>query len=237
VSRETSSLGVLITGTSRGIGFHLAHAYLGRGAKVFGISRSKQTIEHENYTHFSLDVSDDKAVSNAMRLIAKSGGLHILINSAAIKKDSLSVLTPVAIADAMMKTNQLGSFVIIKHAAQLMKRNRRGRVVNLSSVAVPLVSMGTVIYGATKAAVEQMTQVFSREFAECDINFNTIGISFVEGTEMYEGIGAEEIANMERQLLKPGSVQLNELMAAIDFFTSDAAAKITGQSLYFGGVS
>lgn len=234
---ENSKQGVLITGTSRGIGLALARTCVERGYTVFGFSRSQAVFEAPNYHHFELNVADEKAVAGAMCEIAKQGGLYLLVNNAAIKKDGLSMLTSVATVEAMMQTNQIGSFLVTKYAALLMKKNRRGRVVNLSSVAVPLASLGTVIYGANKASVDQMTKVFAKEFANDDVTLNTVGISSFEGTDMYKSINAKEINEMQRQLLKPGPVQIDELMGVIDFFASDLASKITGQTIYFGGVS
>ncbi len=234
---KNGNSGILITGASRGIGLMLAEAFLARGDTVFGFSRSAAALDHENYCHYSLDIADEREVGSAMRDIAAKGGIDVLINNAALKKDGLSMLTPVANFEEMTRTNQQGTFIVTKHAAMMMKKKRFGRVINFSSVAVPLTTMGTIVYGATKAAAEQMSKVFAREFASEDITFNTIGISSVEGTDMFSGINEREMTEMEKHLLKPGALSKDELLAAIDFFVLPQASKITGQTLYFGGLA
>ena len=65
---------MLITGTRKGIGNHLAEYYLQEGLTVIGCSRGESTIEHENYFHHQLDVADEKAVISMVRSIRKKFG-------------------------------------------------------------------------------------------------------------------------------------------------------------------
>src|SRR5262249_18263512 len=118
---------------------------------------------------------------------------------------------------------------------RLMKRGGFGRVIYFSSIAVPLGSVGTSMYGATKAALEQMAFSLSREFAADDITFNAIGIS-TYASSMLDSINEKSLQEARASLIKPETVELHELAAAVDFFSSAAARKITGQCLYFGGV-
>lgn len=233
---ELSEYHLIITGASRGVGKLLAEYYLEKGSSVSGFSRGPSSIDHEGYSHFSLDVSDDKAVSSAINEIGKTPERLVLINCAALKCDSLSVLTTLDNAEKMFKTNVLGAFSVSRHAAMMMKKKKFGRVVNLTSVAAPLESVGTIIYGASKRGLEHLNSVFSKEFAKDDITFNSVGISTFTGTEMYEGIGKKELDSLRSQLTKADAVNINELVHIINCLISPEAGKITNQVIYFGGV-
>ena len=96
-------------------------------------------------------------------------------------------------------------------------------------------SAGNVVYGATKAGVEQLAYSLSREFGRDDITFNTIGISTF-ASPMLDVLTDKAVREARAALVKPEVVQVDELVGAINFFASHAARQITGQSLYFGGV-
>lgn len=227
---------LIISGTSKGIGRQLAEYYLEKGSHVSGFSRGEATLYHANYNHFSVDVSDDKEVSNAIKKIGTNTGKLVLINCAALKSDSLSALTTLDNAEKILKTNVLGTFSASRHAAMLMKKKKFGRIISLTSVAAPLASVGTIIYGASKRGLEHLNNVFSKEFSKDNITFNSVGISTFEGTEMFEAIGKKELESLSSELTKADPVNLKELTHVVNFLISEDAEKITNQIIYFGGV-
>jgi beta-ketoacyl ACP reductase len=115
-----------------------------------------------------------------------------------------------------------------------MKRHGFGRVIYLSSVVVPLGEAGSVIYGAGKAGLEQMAFSLSREFAKDNITFNVLGLSIYR-SRMTQAMSEAVLDSTRSALIKQTDMELDELVGAIDFFASDAARQITGQTLYFGG--
>lgn len=228
---------IVITGASRGIGRALAQWYLDSGCHVFGISRGAPTVESERYRHLIADVTDEAAVRTA---IAQVGGslkrIDLLINGAAVKHDAMSMFASADDARSMLSTNVLGSFLVTREALRLMKKRRFGRIVNISSVAVPLGSLGTSLYAATKAAVQQIVHSMVREVGNEDITINTIGVSWFEGSGMAETIKESAMAELKATLPKPSALSTGELIHAIEFFASPLARSITDQVVYFGGV-
>jgi len=75
----------------------------------------------------------------------------------------------------------------------------------------------------------------SRDFAADNITFNTIGISTF-ASPMLDRLSEKTLSEAKASLVKPAAVELEELVAAVDFFAADTARQITGQSIYFGGV-
>jgi 3-oxoacyl-[acyl-carrier protein] reductase len=115
-----------------------------------------------------------------------------------------------------------------------MKWNGFGRLIYLSSLAVPLDLPESVVYGSRKAGLEQLAFAASREFRGANITFKALGIS-IYASAMTEALDERALNETRAALVKPETLALDEVAGAIDFFASDAGRQITGQTLYFGG--
>lgn len=226
----------MIAGSRQGLGRALAEHYTGHGNTVFGLSRRESDLVQERYHHICTDVTDEAMVQQAFVRISDIGRpLDILIYSVGLKITAYALLTSPSQAADMLRANLLGAFLITRHALRLMKRNGFGRVIYLSSIAVPLGSAGSVIYGASKAGLQQMAFTLSREFPRDNITFNSIGIS-IYPSEMVDALSEKALSETRAALVKPDNLELGEVVGAVDFFASDAARQVTGQTIYFGGV-
>jgi 3-oxoacyl-[acyl-carrier protein] reductase len=229
---------VLVTGTSKGIGKALAQAFLERGDRVHGCSRSAAAIAHPGYGHTELDLADDTAVRQMFRTLA--GGperLEAVIHNAGLTQNRLALMTGAAEAEQLIRANLLAAFLVNREAVKLMKRTRYGRIVNMSSINVRLASAGSTLYNATKAAVETLGASLSRECGGDDITINCLAPSLVAESGMAASLSAEGAAAKQAALPKPQLLETAELVHAIDFLTHPLARNITGQTIYFGGVS
>lgn len=228
---------LLVTGSSRGLGKLLAEAYLSMGVTVFGCSRNASTIEHQNYRHFVLDIADEASIVSMVKEISLLKiRLDLVINNAGIAQSSLGILTSTKTVGEIINTNFLGTFLVIRESLKLMQRQRYGRIVNFSSINVPLASVGSSIYNASKAAIESMATTLSRENAKADITINTIGLSVADKTGMSDSLTLKSLAEKQRQLIKPDLIKVEEIIHAINFLASPLAKNICAQTIYFGGV-
>jgi 3-oxoacyl-[acyl-carrier protein] reductase len=228
---------ILITGTSKGMGQALALQLADLGHVIVGCSRGAGSIEHPNYLHFQTDITDDGQVRELFgNILREHKGIDVLINNAGRKIDGPALLATSAQALEMIGINLAGTLSVTREALKLMKRGRFGRVINISSIAVPLGSVGTSYYGATKAAVTQYAHTVVRELGGDDITINTIGISVFEASDMAENIDAKALAKARASLVKPNALTIDEIGHAVDFFISDLAGNVTDQIIYFGGV-
>src|SRR5207249_11451066 len=122
------------------------------------------------------DVADEKGVKAMFSEIRRlHGRLFHLINNAGIASMNHSLLTPTSTVSAILATNTVGTFLLSREAAKLMKRKGYGRIVNFSSVAVPLKLAGEAAYVASKSAVVALTPGLAREFAEFGRTVNCVG--------------------------------------------------------------
>ena len=226
----------LITGTRKGIGRALATHFLARGYLVAGCSRQPAGWDAPGYTHHSADVTDEQAVKTLFAALRKQyGRLDVLINNAGAASMNAALLTPAATLDKILAVNVRGTFLVSREAAKLMQKARRGRIVNLTTVAVPLRLEGEAAYVAAKSAVEGLTRVLARELAPLGITCNAVGPSPI-ATDLIAGVPPDKIQKIVSALAIPRLGRFEDVINVIDFFIRPESDFVTGQILYLGGV-
>jgi 3-oxoacyl-[acyl-carrier protein] reductase len=226
---------ILITGATRGIGQALAEHYLSRGATVIGCGRGKASIDHERYHHFALDVSDEDAVNDLFAgLRDRFGSVDAIINNAGVASMNLVALTPARVARQIMETNFLGTFLFTHSGIRLLRRSPAPRIVNVTTVAVPLGLEGEAVYAASKSAVETFTRITAREVGAYGITCNAIGPSPIH-TALTRNVPAEKLERLVQRQAVPRWAEPTDVANVVDFFLSPCSGMVTGQIVYLGG--
>jgi 3-oxoacyl-[acyl-carrier protein] reductase len=223
----------LITGTSQGLGLALAERLLADGWTVHGFARSPQPLAHERFTAHVVDITDEAAVRVAVASVANAGQIDLLINNAGTASMNALLLTPAAVAERLMRVNYLGTFHCLQAVGKVMVRQRVGRVINVTTVAVPLSLEGEAAYVASKAAVEALTKVAARELAASGIIVSAVGFGPID-TQLTRAVPKAALAKINEAIGRP---QGTTLTAAVDFLLVHLHSAEAGRIDYLGDVS
>lgn len=242
-SLRLDGLRALVTGASKGIGRAGAVALAEAGAEVVMAARSRAEMDAVadalegaglSARARALDVTDRAAVR---ALAAAEGPFDILLNNAGtnIREPFLEVRD--ASFDALVDLNIRGLFTVAQAVAQGMaEAGRGGSIINLSSVNGHVAGINRSVYTATKHAVEGLTKGMAAELGPRRIRVNTVCPGFVE-TPLTAGVLSDPaFREAQVQRMPMGRIlQVEDLMGAIVFLASPAAAMISGASLLIDG--
>ena len=227
---------IIITGNRKGIGRYLTEFYLQKGYNIVGCSRSDSDLVHPSYRHVICDVADELSAKKVVKISKKEfGGVDILINNAGIASLNHSLLTPGRTVKKVFETNFYGSFFFSRERAKHMTKKKTGRIVNFSTVAVPMNLDGEMVYASSKAAIEKMTKILAKELASYNITVNAIGPTPIL-TDLLKVVPKDKVEELlQKQAIKRlGSFE--DIENVISFFLKDNSSYISGQILYLGGL-
>jgi NAD(P)-dependent dehydrogenase (short-subunit alcohol dehydrogenase family) len=234
---------VVVTGGSQGIGRAVCRRFAREGARVaiLDVSPADETMklladEGCEARHFSTDVSDPEAVSDAFARIASEWGAPaVLVNVAGIFADIPFLDTPVETYDRVMGVNARGTFLCSQAAARLMAPQRRGSIVNILSTASAQAFALESAYCASKGAVLLLTRVMAVELAPYGITVNGVGPGTVMTEMGSDYLSGGPIAAHELSRTPMGRFGEPEDIAESVFFLAVHARWTTGQALYTDG--
>jgi len=181
------------------------------------------------------DVSDGAKVQEAVaKILGELGKIDILVNNAAISRDSLFVRTREEHWRETIEVNLQGAFNCAKAVARPMMKERYGRIVNISSVSAQLGTQGQAAYASAKAGLLGLTRCMARELAPRGITVNAVCPGYIE-TAMTADI-SDERKSLYQALIplgRPGTPE--EVAEAVLFLVGPGAGYITGQVLNVNG--
>jgi 3-oxoacyl-[acyl-carrier protein] reductase len=220
------------------VGRHIAQVLLERGYAVVGCSRKPIDWEPpaERYTHFDTDITNEEQVKKLfVEITRRFGRLDVVVNNAGVASMNHVLLTPVSSLRKMLETHACGTHAVSREAALLMRKRKYGRIINLSSVAVPLSYEGQAAYVSSKAAVEDLSRVMARELREYGITVNVIGPG-PTATDMIRGVPKPKLEKMVSLFPIKRLTTMEDITSVIDLLLLPASSAITGQVIYLAGV-
>jgi len=234
----------LVTGASQGIGRATAVALAQAGAKVVLAARTVEKLESAvaeikqaggDAVAIPMDVADAEQVKATFKQALQAfGRLDILVNNAAITRDTLALRMKLEDWDAVLRTNLTGAHLCIQQALGAMLKQRSGRIINITSVVAETGNAGQANYVASKAGLIGLTRAIAVEVASRSITVNAIAPGFIE-TPMTDPLSQELKDKMKSMIPLARFGKDQEVAAAVVFLASDEAAYITGQVLDVNG--
>ena len=233
----------LVTGASRGIGRAIAQQLAARGALVVAAARGENArpVADEigaaggRAESVSVDVSlagsAEEAVSGVM---ARHGQLDILVNNAGIARDQLMLRMKRDDWDAVLATNLTAAFALTQAALKPMIRQRRGRIISISSVVGQAGNAGQANYAASKAGLIGFAKSVALEVASRGVTVNVVAPGLIE-TDMTKAITEDARKDWEGRIPLRRLGTPADIAAAVCFLASDEASYITGQVLAVNG--
>jgi NAD(P)-dependent dehydrogenase (short-subunit alcohol dehydrogenase family) len=233
----------LVAGASSGIGAACAVALAEQGAQVTLCARrepelqalaDQMTAEGMQADILPLDITDITTVEAAF---ASRPAFDILVNSAGLARHSPATETTPQDYDAVTELNVRAAYFLTRSVAKhLLSEGKPGSLINITSQMAHVGGPDRAVYSATKHAVEGMTKSMAIEWGPHGIRVNTIAPTFIR-TALTEAT----FANPERAAWIASKIKLNrvgevtDIMGAVAFLASDAAALVTGTSLIVDG--
>ena len=236
---------VVITGAARGIGRGIAKVFANQGANIaftfINQEDQAKALEDElsangcKVKRYMSDASDfDAAQELVANVLEDFGSIDVLVNNAGITKDGLLMRMTENDFDKVMDVNMKSVFNMTKAVLRPMLKQKKGSIINMSSVVGVKGNAGQANYSASKAAINGFTKSTALELGSRNIRCNSIAPGFIE-TEMTESLGEDQIQEWRNSIpLKRGGTTEDIANSAL-FLASDMSAYVTGQVLHVCG--
>lgn len=234
----------LVTGASRGIGKAIADSLAKAGARVIGTATSEAgaaAVTAALAAHSQpgrgaiLDVSSVASIEALIADLDARGELPtILINNAAITRDTLLLRMKPEDWSAVIDTNLTSVFRLSKACLKRMMKERRGRIVSVTSIVGVTGNPGQANYAAAKAGIIGFTKSLAKEVASRGITVNTIAPGFID-TDMTRALNDEQRKALADQIPMARLGTPEDIAAAVTFLCSPQAGYITGETLHVNG--
>ena len=236
---------VFVTGGSRGIGKQVALTYADNGYNVIinyvsdktDVESLKKEFDEKGVESLILkaDVSKKEEVEEVVKqAIEKFEKIDVLVNNAGITKDNLLMRMSEEEFDKVIEINLKGTYLVTKTVSKYMMKQRKGSIINLSSVVGVSGNAGQCNYSASKAGIIGFTKSIAKELASRNIRANAVAPGFIE-TDMTDVLSdaVKESIHAQIPLKKMGKAE--EVANAVYFLGSEENTYITGQVLNVDG--
>lgn len=238
----------LVTGSGRGIGLACAEALARDGYDVClncsgesGLERTQAAADAIASTYgvrtmvVVANVADAGEAQNLVdRTVSELGRIDVLVNNAGITRDGLIARMSEDDFDAVIDVNLKGVFNCCKAASKYMMKQRKGAIINMSSIVGISGNAGQANYAASKAGVIGLTKSLAKELARRNVTVNAVAPGFIS-TDMTDALSEKQQQDITAQIGLGRLGEAADVAGLVAFLASPAASYITGQVISIDG--
>ena len=232
---------IIVTGATGGIGNSIIKKLYNAGANILATGTKNEKLDQlkkkfQNIKTLKFDISQTDNLENFIEEATKQlgGKLDCIINNAGITQDNLAIRMSIEEWKKVIDINLTSTFLISKFAIKKMLKNKKGKIVNITSVVGHTGNLGQTNYTASKAGIIAMSKSLAIEYAKKNININCISPGFIK-TAMTDKIDEKF---KEVIISKIPSARLGEpedVANAVIFLVSSQSDYINGETLHVNG--
>ncbi|MDC0344335.1 3-oxoacyl-ACP reductase FabG [Pelagibacteraceae bacterium] len=231
---------VLITGGTGGIGNSLIKKFNDLGASIIATGTNQNKLDNLKKDFANIETKQfnleehDKIETFIQKCSDDLGGLDILVNNAGITLDNISLRLTLEDWKKVIDINLTSTFLMCKFAIKKMLKNKKGKIINITSIVAHTGNAGQANYAASKSAIIGLSKSLAIEYAKKKININCVSPGFIK-TEMTEKIN-EDYKKILISKIPCGELGKSEDVSnCVAFLASDMSDYITGETIHVNG--
>ena len=220
----------VVTGASRGIGHFLSEKLSKENYRVVNISRKSS----DAFIDYSFDLTNTQDIGKLVKQIIKEVGIpDLLINNAGVASMNHTFLMKDSVVEKIVDVNFISPILLSKEFGKFMIK-KGGKILNISTVAVPLLLDGEAVYAATKSGIEVFTKILAKELSRSKVDVSCIGLTPID-TDLIKNVPKDKIDKITELLPTPKKYQLEDVWELTYKFLYSEDKKMNGEVFYLGG--
>ncbi len=232
---------IILTGATGGIGNSILENLVSNGANVLATGTNDKKLKsikesYESVKTEKFDISNHSEIENFINLASDNlgGRIDVLINNAGITRDNLSIRMKDDEWNEVLNINLTSTFLLSKNVIKKMLKNKKGKIINITSIVGHTGNIGQANYTASKAGVVAMSKSLALEYGKKNININCISPGFIS-TEMTDKINKEykEVLKSKIPMNRFGTP--SDIANTVIFLSSNLSDYITGETIHVNG--
>ena len=231
---------IIVTGASGGIGNSIIEKFYECGANILASGTKVEKLEllkkkYNNIKILKFDISQSEKIEEFIESASNElGGLDCIVNNAGITQDNLAIRMSLEEWKNVININLTSTFLLSKFAIKKMLKNKKGKIVNITSIVGHTGNLGQVNYSASKAGIVAMSKSLAIEYSKKNINVNCISPGFIK-TAMTDKIDEKFKETIISKIPSARLGEPDDIANAVGFLCSDQSSYINGETLHVNG--